>query len=328
VDLRLDAGRLEGSVTAHVVDLAHEIGLATPDSLCSPAWVQSHIGSLHAAIDKLLRVEADGTAVRPLWVSFQNVAGRKLVAFRWNAPHSRQPGVLCVRGPLFAYDPAHETYVNIYVDGAVRKQDLLDRTHLQTVFSTGVAPPQAWVVRTFLLEGMRRVFLGPEHVLFLVGMLLACGGLRRLMPVAASFTVAHILAQVLTTLGVVSPPARLVAAATALSIVYVGADNLLPGTSGRAGRVLAAFGFGLVHGLGFASAMRAAGVPAGAITLSFTSFNVGIVVGQACAVLAATGLLAVLRARRPSHAEQAASFGSALVLAAGAFWFVQRAFFA
>jgi hypothetical protein len=127
----------------------------------------------------------------------------------------------------------------------------------------------------------------------------------------------------------VTPPARLVESVIALSIVWVGADNLLAGNrSRRDRRAVIAAAFGLVHGFGFASVLRDLGLPREALAWSLVAFNVGVEVGQACIVLAVAPGLGLLHARRPLWATRAVTCGSVVVIAAGSYWFVQRTFLA
>src|SRR5262249_40978753 len=127
-------------------------------------------------------------------------------------------------------------------------------------------------------------------------------------------------------LGVFSPPARLVEPAIALSIVYVGVDNLLV-RQGRDMRAWIALGFGLVHGLGFASVLREMDLPRRALGWSLFSFNLGVEVGQLVVVVAVASALAMLRARSEQAGHRLAVAGSIGVVVAGSVWFVQRLLF-
>ena len=82
--------------------------------------------------------------------------------------------------------------------------------------------------------------------------------------------------------------------------------------------------FGLVHGFGFASVLREVGLPPRALGISLFSFNLGVEIGQASIVVIVASLLAVIRARHPRVARRIVTAGSAVVVAAGVFWFVQR----
>jgi hydrogenase/urease accessory protein HupE len=141
-----------------------------------------------------------------------------------------------------------------------------------------------------------------------------------------AFTVGHSITLSLAALNVVAPPSRIVEPAIALSIVYVGADNLLAARGARDVRAWIALFFGLVHGFGFASVLREIGLPARALGISLFSFNLGVEIGQAILVVGVASLLAVLRARSPKRAQQLVTVASIGVVLAGSYWFVQRVF--
>jgi hypothetical protein len=139
----------------------------------------------------------------------------------------------------------------------------------------------------------------------------------------SAFTLGHSVTLSLAALGIVTPPARLVEPAIALSIVYVGADNLLTG-AGRDVRPWIALFFGLVHGFGFAGVLREIGLPPRALGISLFSFNLGVEIGQAIIVVIVATALGFVRARNPRLALRLARAGSIVVILAGAYWFIQR----
>src|SRR6185369_6806153 len=182
------------------------------------------------------------------------------------------------------------------------------------------------VVRRFLPAGINHILVGPDHLLFLVGLLLLGGTMRQLVVIVTSFTVAHSITLSLAALNVVSPPARLIEPAIALSIVYVGADNLLI-RDGRDVRAWIAFAFGFIHGFGFSSVLREMDLPARALGWSLFAFNAGVEIGQLLVVALVATALAALRSKSEAAGRRLAFAGSIVVMAAGAFWFVQRVFF-
>jgi len=265
--------------------------------------------------------------VHPQWTTYELVPARRLVRLNWETALAQPPAVIELRGPLFAYDKAHETYFNVHAEGAVVHQDLLDAGTTTSTWATGIAQGRIAVVVRFIREGIHHIFIGPDHILFIVGLMLCGGRMRRLLQIVTGFTLAHSVTLALAALGILKPPARLVESAIALSIVYVGADNLLRGQRGTDRRALIAAGFGFMHGFGFANVLGDVGLPRQALAWALGAFNVGVEVGQACIVLAVAPLLALVRARRPQLGKTVVTAGSALVIAAGAYWFVQRALF-
>jgi hydrogenase/urease accessory protein HupE len=178
----------------------------------------------------------------------------------------------------------------------------------------------------FVALGVEHIFTGLDHVAFLVGLLLAGGGLREVLRVVTGFTAAHALTLALATLGVVSPPAALVEPLIAASVAYVGLESLLHLLREKPRperRWPIAFAFGLVHGFGFAGALRELDLPGHGLAVALLSFNVGVELGQAAIVTVAFPLLARLR-RQPRLARAALPVGSLTVGAAGLVWLVER----
>src|SRR4029079_9268945 len=135
------------------------------------------------------------------------------------------------------------------------------------------------VIKKFVPAGIHHILIGPDHLLFLVGLLLLGGSIGRLAAVVTGFTVPQSVTLSLAALNYVTPPARIIEPAIALSIVYVGADNLLV-REGRDVRAWIAFAFGFIHGCGFANVLREMDLPSRALGWSLFSFNVGVEIGQ------------------------------------------------
>ena len=135
-----------------------------------------------------------------------------------------------------------------------------------------------------------------------------------------------VLGFVTAALNLFSPPAGIIEPAIALSIVFVGADNLVRG-EGRDLRAWAALVFGLVHGFGFANVLREFGLPREALGWSLFSFNVGVEIGQLFIVAVVASILSAIRRRSDTAGYRVAYAGSCVVIVAGAYWFVQRVFF-
>src|SRR5439155_11519187 len=214
--------------------------------------------------------------------------------------------------------------VNVYVGGKLVHEDLLDREHARATYAVGTRQSVWKVVSTFVLAGIHHIFIGPDHILFVVGLLLLGGSLFRLLKIVTSFTLAHTITLVLATLRILNPPARVVEPMIALSIIYIGIETLVAHRRERDARARIAFGFGLVHGFGFASVLRDFGLPSAALGWALGSFNLGVELGQACIVLAAAPLLMWLRRHDPAIGRRVVTATSGVIIAAGAYWLVQR----
>jgi hypothetical protein len=177
--------------------------------------------------------------------------------------------------------------------------------------------------RTFLL-GIEHISTGYDHLLFLAGLLLACRHLRSMLAIVTSFTLAHSLTLALAALDVVSFPASLVEPLIAASIVLVGVENLRSRDAPTAPTALC-FGLGLVHGFGFAGALRELGLGqhGAPLVLPLLGFNLGVEAGQLLVVAVLLPLLLLLR-RKPAVSRIALPAASFAVAAAGALWLVDR----
>jgi hydrogenase/urease accessory protein HupE len=224
---------------------------------------------------------------------------------------------------LFPYDPQHQTFVNVYENGQLRQQAILDKEPRVIEFFSGTRQGAIEVIRRFLPAGIHHILIGPDHILFLIGLILLGGTLKRLLLIVTAFTLAHSVTLSVAALGLVNPPSRVVEPAIALSIIYVGADNIL-GRGGRDVRAWIAFAFGLVHGFGFSSVLRELGLPTQGLLLSLFGFNAGVELGQAAVVAVALPLLALVRKTRWERRVIWSS--SAAILLVGVFLFVDRAF--
>ena len=177
---------------------------------------------------------------------------------------------------------------------------------------------------SFVLLGVEHILSGYDHLLFLFGLMLRGGGWLGLAKIITAFTLAHSITLALAVLDVVMLPDRLVEAVIALSIACVAAENLVlrPVVSRR---WLVSFGFGLVHGFGFSSALRELGLPTHGLLLSLFGINAGVEVGQALVVALALPALALVRNTRW---EPRMVWSSSLaILLVGVVLFIERALF-
>ena len=176
----------------------------------------------------------------------------------------------------------------------------------------------------FLCLGVKHILTGYDHLLFLFGLLLVARGFFSSLGIITSFTIAHSITLAVATLHLVQIPSRIVEPLIAASIVFVGIENLLRGDIPTARRMVA-FGFGLIHGFGFASALREAGIGSGTggILLPLFSFNLGVEIGQIMVAALALPIIWKLR-ENPMFIARWAPACSAAVVLLGSFWFVQR----
>jgi hydrogenase/urease accessory protein HupE len=325
VDLRLRPDAIEGSLVVHIFDAAHDLNIEPVERMLDPAVAAQHSATLANLLGARFTVSADGRTLTPQWSAVEVLADRQSLKLPLRYALAATPGRLGVTAVMFPYDPQHQTFLNIY-EGDALTQAILDRGRSGLEYFAGTRQGAFAVVQKFLPAGIHHILIGPDHLLFLVGLLLLGGTVRQLAVIVTAFTVAHSITLSLAALNLVSPPARIIEPAIALSIVYVGADNLLI-RDGRDVRAWIAFAFGFIHGFGFANVLREMDLPARALGWSLFAFNVGVEVGQLLVVAVVATALAALRSRSETAGRQLAVAGSLVVMAAGAFWFIQRVFF-
>ncbi len=190
------------------------------------------------------------------------------------------------------------------------------------LFDTGYRVPALEQFREYLWLGMTHIFLGYDHVMFLIALLFV-KHFRELVKIITAFSVAHTLTLALAALGVVALPSRLVESAIAASIIYVAAENIWADPE-QTHRWKLTFAFGLVHGFGFASVLRELGLPSEGVVRSLLAFNLGVELGQL--IIAAACWPVLLWVGRQPWANRVRVVTSALLLACGAAWLVERAF--
>ena len=238
---------------------------------------------------------------------------------------------------LFDIDPQHRGLLNFVEEGQSRSV-VFSADKPQWVVGGDAAGPLRQFA-TYIHEGIWHIWLGFDHILFLVSLLLPAVLVLRdgtwrparsfraafidVAKVVTAFTLAHSITLSLAALGLVSLPSRWVESAIALSVVLAALNNLFPIVAN--GRWIAAFGFGLLHGFGFASALSDLGLPAGSLALSLAGFNIGVELGQLAIVAAFLPLAYAMRGTW-TYRRVILAGGSAAIAAIAGVWLVERAF--
>jgi hydrogenase/urease accessory protein HupE len=310
-----------------MVDVAHELNIEPPDRLLEPVFLASQRQQIETMIEPRIRLTADGGRLEgAVWSGLEPLPERQSIRMHASYALSGAPGRLALDTQMFPYDPPHQTFVNFYEGDDLRHQVILDQVKTHADYFAGTPRGTIAVLRRFTAAGILHILIGPDHLLFLFGLLLLGGSLRQLALIVSAFTVAHSITLTLAVLNYLAPPARIVEPAIALSIIYVGADNLMV-RDGRDMRIWIASAFGFIHGLAFASVLRDIDLPRRALGWSLLSLNLGVEIGQLVVVLVVASALAALRSRHEAAGRQLVFAGSIVVIAAGAFWFIQRVFF-
>ena len=342
--LQADAGA-EGAFSGQwdiaLRDLDHAIGLDA-DGNGEITWGELRVrhGDIAAYALARLALDADGAACTL-------AAGEQLVdehsdgyytVLRFRAACPAAPLKLGLTYRLFAdLDPQHRGLLRLEAAGITR-----------TAIFSPEASSQRFELREasgwtqfidYVREGIWHIWIGFDHILFLLSLLLPAVLVWRasqwqpveslrsagidVLKIVTAFTVAHSITLSLATLGWVALPSRWVESAIAASVVLAALNNLRPLFQRR--RWMVAFGFGLIHGFGFASVLADLGLPQSALALALLGFNVGVEVGQLAIV--AVFLPIAYALRHTLFYRKAVLFaGSLLIALLAAVWFAERAF--
>jgi HupE / UreJ protein len=336
-----DGATLHGQWDIALRDLDNAIGLDTNgDGDITWRELKAHHAEIDAYALQRLRIASAGescplTATDHL-VDSHTDGAYAVLRFTGTCP---QPGpTLTIDYRLFAdIDPQHRGLLNFVEAGESRSVVFSVDTPERVVGGDSGGPLAQFA--TYVHEGVWHIWLGFDHILFLLSLLLPAVLVRRdgqwqpkgsfksafieVAKVVTAFTLAHSITLSLAALGVVSLPSRWVESAIALSVVLAALNNLFPVVSH--GRWIAAFAFGLLHGFGFAGALRDLGLPTGSLALSLAGFNVGVELGQLAIVVAFLPIAYALR-RTWSYRRLILAGGSTVIAAIAVVWFTERAF--
>ncbi len=242
-------------------------------------------------------------------------------------PTKRKPNIE-ILDRIFPEDAASTTIVTI-LDDDQSKEILLDSAHPRYHQSQ---PQDHWAeASSYLKKGILHILSGPDHILFVLALLLLGGSLRALLGIVTAFTVAHSMTLSLAVAGIVRPPAPVIEPLIALSIVAVAVENLRclssrnkakEPTAKRDFRAYYAFAFGLIHGFGFAGALLEANLVGPALWIALASFNLGVESGQAMIVAPAAPLLMLLAKKHKDFSDKLIYTGSIAIGLTGAYWFI------
>ncbi|HXU02247.1 MAG TPA: HupE/UreJ family protein [Polyangia bacterium] len=271
-----------------------------------------------------ITVRADGKAcpgsIDRAWV--QEEDGGAVFQVRYTC--AAAPGRLTLAMPMLeSLAPGHRHMARVFRAGTPAVT-VLDRAHATWTLDDATRSSRGGggaLAGPMLKLGVEHILTGWDHLLFLLGLILVAGRLRALVGVVTAFTVAHSITLALAALSVFAPSPRLVEPAIALSIAYVGVENFFVTDARKRWRIT--FPFGLVHGFGFAAALREIALPRAQIPIALVTFNIGVEIGQLAVLLAALPVVLTLR-RAAWFGDRGVKVASATIAAAGAALFIAR----
>jgi hypothetical protein len=203
-------------------------------------------------------------------------------------------------------------------------EQLLDNRSGPVTIDVATTPPAVLhIARQYVELGVGHILAGYDHLVFLAGLLLASRRARELILALTAFTIGHSVSLALVVLAGVHAPSSIVEPLIAASIAWVGIESLIYGRCGT--RWPLVFGFGIIHGFGFAGALieLGLGTSAAQIVLTLLSFNIGVEAGQIATVTVMLPLVWLLRSRPHWHARLL-PVCSAMIAVAGGYWLIDR----
>lgn len=269
------------------------------DHLLSPQEFGRHFGAIVVQFNQRFTLADQGKEATPTftWPLTQTGDPQALPS---------QPAIVVMQRTDFAQVPKHLTLTTDLYGAGPREGQLTVHVTAGPMSQVAIFSPLArthslfggplQTFRDFVGVGALHILGGPDHLLFLLTVIVAATGWRYWAGVVTSFTLAHSITLTLAALGLVRLSPQIIEPAIALSIVLMALDNLLrPGRSQGRGRLALVFGCGLLHGLGFAGALGDIGLDAVHALASLAGFNLGVELGQ---VLFLAMVLAVIAAVR------------------------------
>lgn len=184
--------------------------------------------------------------------------------------------------------------------------------------------PAGNVIWFYLKLGIQHIIpFGIDHILFIVGLCLLSTNIKTILWQATAFTIAHSITLALSMKNIITLPAQIIEPIIALSILFVAIENIILSEL-KAWRILVVFLFGLIHGLGFASALNEIGLPRNKFLTSIFSFNLGVEIGQVT-IIGMVFLFIILPAGKKLWYKKTIAYPlSAIIGLIAAYWTVQR----
>lgn len=311
----IGGGKTTVSVTTHLSTLARAEG---QKSLSDP--------QVELALRKRVKLRLDGASFAPATTKLLRDDPNDLLT--WQATLDKEVETPEILARLYPDDSTAKLVVSVFRDGQSELETLLDADQPSLELHKDTPPESQWqVFWRFVREGITHIFGGPDHICFVLGLLLLGGGLKTLLKTITAFTLAHSITLTVAALGIYTPSPRLVEPLIALSIVAIAVENLrcLRSPAAATGKGwMFAFGFGLIHGFGFAGALAEVGLPQNALGVALAAFNGGVEIGQALIVIAVAPALAKLAEDRPKLYASVLRVASMGIGIAGLYWFILR----
>jgi hydrogenase/urease accessory protein HupE len=297
------------------------------NGLVDAAWLAASSGPIAAYITSHALVQgADGTPCQAGPVKVDPDQDGVIARLAWSC--QQVTGDLIYRSTVLIDIDSSAKQVVLIGAGSNASQALLDAS--QTDLRLTAPPPSLLdVIRSYIEAGIEHIFLGYDHIAFLIAIVLWARTLWPVIKIVTAFTLAHSITLSLATLQIVVIPSSIVEPAIAASIVYVAVENFFSRNVDRRWRDT--FVFGLIHGFGFASALQEFGLPRGAVVPALGAFNLGVELGQVAIVSIVIPVLAGLdrllatdRDVAPARTAALVYSLSGIIAVLGFYWILDR----
>lgn len=337
LELNFNGQDVSGHLQIAIQDLELAIGLdSNADAQVSWRELQSKEEKLHAyAKSNLLLKRADIACTYNFGTTMLNDLNAGMFAYLPITGQCASTGVTTVQyNLLFNIDASHRGIATVYEGD--RLHSYLFSPQQRSVTLAQRSASLFSHMKNFVVEGIWHIWIGLDHILFLVALLLPIvlgrketqslnrdysGMLTEILKVVTAFTAAHSITLILASLNIVSLPSRLVESLIALSVAISGLNIIVPLFRGRHWQI--AFGFGLIHGFGFAGVLSDLSLPAAQYISGLISFNIGVELGQLLIVLVLVPLLLALGAPKSIRLATRA-FAGVSITVFGAIWVAER----
>lgn len=254
---------------------------------------------------------------------YQDEVGNTFIHFIFQNQLEHHPWKLTLDLGIFdEFGRLHKNLAKIVHGSEIQQTIFTAGNHLQSFSFEGGDYSLTAQIMQFIGLGIEHIFLGYDHILFLMALMIIGGTFKNLIKIVTSFTVAHSITLILAALEVVILPSRLVESVIALSIVYIAIENFFVDDSDH--RWLITFIFGLMHGFGFARVLTELGLPTKGLVPSLLAFNLGVEIGQIGIV--AIFFPIVILVTKFKWQKRLVYGLSTIILIFGLFWFIERAF--
>ena len=316
--IEVNGNNLDYELKLDLTELGHSMNKEMDNQqLFDTKIVQDYINSHIELYSDSVKVE--GTIEK---TDVEMINDRQFAVINLNYKLENKPEKLVLDYNIFMddSDPSHANYATIKLDGKQQESVLSYETRELAIGEVTFMQSAT----QFLLLGLEHIFTGYDHILFVISLLFGAKTFKNILSLVTAFTVAHSITLILATLDIVQLPGRFIESAIALSIIYVALINIFNPDSKH--QPWLAFGFGLIHGFGFAGILSEMRLDGSQLATSLLSFNIGIEIGQLIIVSLVFPIILWLKKFTFKPVKWVIPGTSVAILAFGLIWFIERAF--